>query len=117
MRRLALAAVLLATLGVTPAAAEAPGRMLVTADEWSLVASRQSLASGKAIVQLANGGEDAHDLALQRIGGKGRPVVFPETRPGEVSTQAVKLRPGRYRLWCTLLGHAKAGMRATIRVR
>jgi uncharacterized cupredoxin-like copper-binding protein len=27
------------------------------------------------------------------------------------------LRPGNWRLWCSLPGHAKAGMRATLIVR
>ena len=41
----------------------APARMLVTADEWLLVSSRQSVAAGQVEIQLYNRGEDGHDLA------------------------------------------------------
>ncbi len=94
----------------------APARMLVTADEWSLVSSRQKVAAGKVEVQLYNRGEDAHDLAARRIGGR-RTVRIAETRPGQLGEATWRLKPGRYRLWCDLPGHRAAGMRASLRAR
>ena len=114
MKRLLLVAAL-AGLCATPAEA-APSRLLVESREFNLVLSRPSVKAGTAIVQLANRGEDPHDLRLRRIRGRGGGVVA-ETLPGEVGEWEGRLRRGRYRLWCTLEGHRSSGMRATLRVR
>jgi hypothetical protein len=37
--------------------------------------------------------------------------------PGSRATLAVRLRPGVYRLWCSVGDHRSRGMRATLRVR
>jgi len=122
VRRAALAAGL-ALLATAPAAADArpPARMLVTADEWMLISSRQAVRPGRLEIQLYNRGEDAHDIAARRVArdgaGTGRTRRLPETRPGELGEATWRLRRGRYALWCTLPGHRAAGMRATLRVR
>lgn len=93
-----------------------PGRLLVTAREWSLSLSRPKLDSGKAIVDLYNYGEDPHDLRLQR-GGSKRVYKFAEVEPGEGGRLEMKLRrASRYRLWCSLPNHAELGMKARLRV-
>jgi uncharacterized cupredoxin-like copper-binding protein len=94
----------------------APARLLVEAREFNLTLSRGKLERGRAIVQLANQGEDPHDLAIKRIGGKRRGAI-PETRPGALGEWEGRLRRGRYRLFCTLEGHRALGMRARLRVR
>jgi hypothetical protein len=114
MRRALLAAALLA-FGAAPAEA-APSRLLVEAREFNFALSRGTIAPGRAIVQLANRGEDPHDLRLRRIGGR-RGGSIAEVLPGEVGEWRGRLRRGRYRLWCTLEGHRALGMRATLRVR
>ena len=99
----------------------APARMLVTADEWMLVASRQRVAAGKLEIQLYNRGEDVHDLAARRVdrdGSRvGRTFRVRETRPGDLGEATWRLKSGKYSLWCTLPGHRAAGMRATLRAR
>jgi uncharacterized cupredoxin-like copper-binding protein len=115
MKRFVLAAVVLG-LCAAPADAAAPSRLLVESREFNLVLSRQSVKAGNAIVQLANRGEDPHDLRLRRVGGRGGGSVA-ETLPGEVGEWEGRLRRGRYRLWCTLEGHRGLGMRAALRVR
>jgi uncharacterized cupredoxin-like copper-binding protein len=97
-------------------AAAPPARLFVNAKEFSLIMSRQTLHSGNARIQLFNGGEDAHDLRLKRVGGT-RTLRVPETAPGDVTELKAMLRRGKWRLWCSLPGHAKAGMRATLVVR
>jgi hypothetical protein len=97
-------------------AAAPPARLFVNAKEFSLILSRQTLHSGSARIQLFNGGEDAHDLRLQRIGGT-RTLRVRETSPGDVTELRAVLRAGKWKLWCSLPGHAKAGMRATLVVR
>ena len=128
MRRpaLTLAATLLAlgpavTAAATPAGqstreAAPPARVLVTATEFRFALSRATLPPGPALVQLSNRGEDPHDLVLRRVraaaGGRGA-----ETAPGATSERSVRLRPGRYVLFCSLPGHRAQGMQARLTVR
>jgi hypothetical protein len=116
MRRLVLAALVLAVVPASAPAARAPSRLLVESREFNLVLSRPSVKAGDAIVQLVNRGEDPHDLRLKRVGGRGGGTVA-ETLPGELGEWSGRLRRGRYRLWCTLEGHRALGMRAVLRVR
>jgi hypothetical protein len=106
----------LAAVAVGIANAAVPARLFVNAKEFSLVMSRQTLKPGAARIQLYNGGEDAHDLRLQRVGGK-RVLRVRETSPGDVTELSAMLRAGKWKLWCSLPGHAKAGMRAALVVR
>jgi hypothetical protein len=115
MKRALLLAVLAGVLAA-PAEAASPSRLLVESREFNLVLSRGSVRAGDAIVQLANRGQDPHDLRLRRVGGRGGAFVG-ETLPGEIGEWEGRLRRGRYRLWCTLEGHRGLGMRAVLRVR
>jgi uncharacterized cupredoxin-like copper-binding protein len=114
-------ALLVALAMLAPGADAPPARMLVTADEWMLITSRQVVKAGRLQIQLYNRGEDAHDIAARRVNRLGRRVGrtfrIRETRPGELGEATWRLRPGRYRLWCTLGEHESAGMRAGLRVR
>jgi hypothetical protein len=115
VRRAALLAIA-ALLVVADGAAAAPARLLVEGREYNLTLSRAKLKAGRAIIQLANRGEDPHDLAIARIGGKRRGTIA-KTAPGELGEWEGRLRRGRYKLFCTLEGHRALGMRATLRVR
>jgi hypothetical protein len=102
----------------TASAAKPPARLLVEAREFNLVLSRPALRAGPAIVQLAVRGEDGHDLKLVRAGRSGAAArAIPETRPGETADWRGRLARGRWKLYCSLPGHARAGMRAMLRVR
>jgi plastocyanin len=117
MARAVLAAsVLVVVLGTVPGEARAPARLMVQADEYSLLLSRQSVVRGPARIQFINRGEDPHDLKLRRSGGT-HAISISETRPGALAQANVRLRTGRYRLWCSLPGHRALGMRAKLRVR
>jgi plastocyanin len=86
------------------------------AKEFSFGLSRSSVKAGPAVIELANFGQDPHDLRLQRVGSRhiaGTPVVAPGKR-GELS---VKLVRGRYSFWCSVANHRRLGMRATLVVR
>jgi plastocyanin len=94
----------------------APARVQVSATEYNFGLSRHSIKAGRALIELANFGEDPHDLRLRRVGGKkiwGTRVVSPE----ETATLSVKLPAGRYKLWCSLGDHRALGMEATLTVR
>jgi hypothetical protein len=95
----------------------APSRLLVSGQEYSLTLSRGSVRRGPALIQFLNRGEDPHDLRLRRIGATAaRTVSAPELAPGRLVDLEVRLRPGRYRLWCSLPGHRQRGMRALLTV-
>jgi len=98
------------------AAAPAPARLQVSADEWGYTLSRQTLKAGPALVELVNFGEDDHDLRFRRVGGT-RVYRIARTRPGGVRELGVRLLPGRFTLWCSLPGHRKRGMSAVLLVR
>jgi hypothetical protein len=100
----------------TPAGgAGGPARLQVTALEFEYRLSRQRVPEGRVVVELANFGQDEHDLALRRVGGT-RTFALPKTLPGERRTRELRLGPGRYRLWCRLGDHAVRGMYAQLRV-
>ena len=90
-----------------------PARVQIVAREFSLAPSRRTLKAGTAIVELANFGEDPHDLRLQRIGGT-KVYGLPVEQSGEVADLTVRLLPGAYRLWCSLADHRACGMRTTL---
>lgn len=99
-----------------PAGSKAPSRLLVSADEWSLLLSRPKLRRGPSLIQLYNRGEDPHDLRMRRVGGK-RLYRLSRVEPGASDRLAAKLRRGsRYRLWCSLPTHRGLGMEATLKI-
>jgi hypothetical protein len=115
VKRLALLVALLASLAA-PAQAKAPARMLVEAREYRFALSRTVLKAGPAIIQLADRGEDPHDLRLVKV-GSARAASILQVLPGGVGEWRGTLTRGRWKLYCTLPGHAKLGMRAVITVR
>jgi uncharacterized cupredoxin-like copper-binding protein len=118
VRRLLLALLVAVTFGGTaPAEAIAPpARVQVAATEFNFALSRASIKSGRALVELANYGEDPHDLRMQRVGGK-RVYRLGVVAPGESNILSAKLLPGTFRLWCSIADHRARGMHATLRVR
>ena len=102
-----------------PPAPAAPARLQATAREYSLALSRPTVAAGALVLQLVNRGEDPHDLRLVPTGkarSSAKPAVVPETLPGGVAEWRGKLTRGQWTLYCSLPGHKKAGMRATLTV-
>jgi hypothetical protein len=109
------------TVGIAALAASlswhaTPARLGVNATEFHLVLSRPAVKAGLVEIELQNVGEDPHDLRLRRLGGT-RTYAMRVTRPGARSTAEFRLRPGRYRLWCSIAGHRALGMQAVLRVR
>ena len=119
MRR-ALALVVVAAfalpLGAGAATPRNPARLQVVADEFTLTLSRERIRHGTAVVELANFGEDDHDLALRRLGGT-RTFHVGIVHPDGIGQLDRNLRAGRYLLWCTLADHRARGMRASLVVR
>lgn len=93
-----------------------PARMLVNADEFLFNGSRRAGPSGRWRIQLRNNGEDDHDLALRRADGT---VIArtPIVGPAELDTVTIRLRPGRYTLFCGVSDHEARGMSWPLTVR
>jgi plastocyanin len=105
----------LATLALALASAALPARVQVAADEFRFVLSRQSIAPGPALIELANFGEDEHDLRVRRLDTPGtRTWQLGRVLPGEHAVLEATLRPGRYRLWCAIGDHRARGMHARL---
>jgi len=117
MRRLGLLLVAFGCACALPAQAAAPlSRVQVVALEFHYRLSRVRVPAGPVRIELVNFGQDEHDLRLRRIGGT-TVYKLPRTLPGEHRILTVRLRPGLYRLSCTIADHAARGMRAELRVR
>jgi plastocyanin len=105
------AAILLAPL--FHAASPAPAQVQVVAREYSFALSRLHVKAGPAVIELANFGQDPHDLRLQRAGARhvaGLGVVAP----GQRADLSLRLAPGRYSLWCSIANHRQLGMHAVL---
>ena len=86
--------------------------------QFRFTLSRTTVKPGSAIVQLAIRGEDPHDLRLVRARApRARAAAVPEMLPGGVGEWRGRLTRGRWTLYCSLPGHKRAGMRATLTVR
>jgi len=117
VRRLLPALLAVSFGGTAPAAAIAPpARVQVAATEFNFALSRASIKSGRALVELANYGEDPHDLRMLRVGGT-RVYRLGVVAPGASNVLSAKLLPGTFRLWCSIADHRARGMHATLRVR
>lgn len=90
--------------------------MLVYADEYILNGSRRAGPSGLWRIQFRNNGEDDHDLRVRRASGL---VVGSSrvARPAGLQTVQVRLRPGRYTLFCSIADHELRGMKWSLVVR
>ena len=117
MTRLGLVLAAFACAAVVPAQAAAPlSRVQVVALEFHYRLSRVRIPAGPARIELVNFGQDEHDLRLRRVGGTAV-YQLPKVLPGERRILTVRLKPGLYRLSCTVADHAARGMRAQLRVR
>jgi len=132
------AAVLAAPAAVLPLAAQARSRrthrpppnvtlwrsIAVNESEWKLRPGHLNFAAGAIRIHVYNQGMDDHDLTIADRAGRiidARAVV---AKIGTKSGQAVftvRLKPGRYKLYCSLFAgtpdsHEERGMVASVRV-
>jgi uncharacterized cupredoxin-like copper-binding protein len=102
-----------------PPAVQLPSSLAVDETEYTLRPSQIVLAAGQVKINVYNRGMDDHDLTL--LDGDGVAQQLP-VKPGESGTLVVALRPGSYRLYCSLFAgtpqsHDALGMHNTIEVR
>ena len=93
-----------------------PARVGVSATEFHLTLSRPSVKAGVVQIELQNDGQDPHDLRVRRVGGS-HTFSIPLVGPGKHRTLALHMKPGSYKLWCSVADHQQLGMQALLRVR
>jgi plastocyanin len=89
----------------------------VIAKEYSFTLSRTEVPAGKVIVELANYGQDEHNLHATEPTEGSEVGSLPNTLPGAHPDLTLNLRPGSYTLFCSLKEHEAKGMKATLVVR
>jgi uncharacterized cupredoxin-like copper-binding protein len=80
----------------------------VTETEFRIALAGYKAKAGKFIFEVKNAGKIPHDLAIK--GGPKTELI----QPGKSATLSVTLKPGKYRLYCTVPGHEQAGMKVDI---
>lgn len=97
---------------------EAPGppRLGIAATEFKFTLSRPRIRRGNLMLEFSNRGEDVHNVRIAPAGSSRVVGSAADTEPGSVTDAEFRIKPGRYRLWCSLPGHAKLGMKAKLRV-
>jgi plastocyanin len=97
--------------------------MAVNETEWAVRPGHLNFAAGTVRIHVYNVGMDDHDLtvadAAGRIVGSRGVVAKIGSKAGE-TVFTVRLKPGRYRVYCSLFAgtadsHEAFGMKATIR--
>jgi plastocyanin len=102
-----------------------PGRLEVDENDqgqppqpYSLWPSHNPVAAGRVQFNVYDFGQDPHTFAVVNSGG--HQLAFarvPANQPETAVPVSVSLPPGTYTLECTLPGHARLGMVATLTVR
>ena len=92
-----------------------PTRVQAVADEFRFSLSRSRVPAGRATIELANFGEDAHNFKLRRVGGT-HVYTIGKTLPGARTAKTLRLRHGRFKYWCSIADHTARGMKGTLRV-
>ncbi|HZO58227.1 MAG TPA: plastocyanin/azurin family copper-binding protein [Solirubrobacterales bacterium] len=73
-----------------------------------------TLEAGRYTFEVVNEGEIGHDLEIE---GEGVEEKTPVIDGGESAELAADLKPGKYRFYCTVPGHAQSGMDTDVTVR
>ncbi|MGH7190074.1 MAG: hypothetical protein ACREF0_12970 [Acetobacteraceae bacterium] len=84
--------------------------MQVIAREYSFTLSRTEVPAGKVIVELANYGQDEHNLHVTEPAEGSEAGSLPNTLPGAHPDLTLNLHPGSYTLFCSLKEHEAKGM-------
>jgi plastocyanin len=99
-----------------PAGRQKPSAVAVSEKEYSIdLAGGTTLKAGGVTFDVANTGKIQHDLAVE--GGGAKETKTPLIDPGKSAKLKADLRPGKYKLYCTVPGHEQLGMKKEVEVR
>jgi hypothetical protein len=97
-----------------PAARDSAGVVTLRLDEYRILPQRVRVPSGRFEIVATNRGVLTHNVAI--VSPQRRPsqdeVQYAHTataHPGQTVRREVRLRPGKYRMVCTLANHANLG--------
>ena len=100
---------------VQTGAAAAAKSVPVKEAEFSIaIEGGNSLKAGAYDFQVVNGGKIEHDLAIE---DGGQEKKTPLIKAGSKADLKVALKPGKYRFYCTVPGHAQSGMQQEVTVK
>jgi plastocyanin len=120
----ALAALPVAGCGTDVAYTHAPDRRVeVRLDEYSITPERVQVTAGRVTLIAHNTGRLTHNLAVvqfkrpksgeqEKMYGKPTQTLFP----GQTRSTTVELKPGKYRLVCTIANHDNLGQYGELKV-
>jgi uncharacterized cupredoxin-like copper-binding protein len=129
---LAASACAVAGCGGTASSAPAGNTIQVSERDFAISLSPKRIAAGSVVFHVANRGPDRHEFIVVRVPAGGLPLrtdgmtiseekLAPETAGGLEPAESgasrdlsVKLRPGRYEVFCNMSGHFMAGMHAML---
>jgi hypothetical protein len=121
--------------GGTANAPTAPTLLTVRERDFAISLPTRSVAPGDFVLRAENRGPDAHELIVVRVDKDALPLrsdgitvdedaiedatagVLEPDDPGKVRDLRVRLKPGRYVLFCNMTGHFMGGMHTTLVVR
>jgi uncharacterized cupredoxin-like copper-binding protein len=98
-------------------AKEEPGAAAVAVSEVEYkvnLPAGTTLKPGVATFDVQNNGKIQHDLAVEGAGGEKK---TPLIDAGKTASLEVGLKPGKYKLYCTVPGHEQLGMKTEVTVR
>ncbi len=95
--------------------AAAAQTIAVREKEFKIILAKTVLKPGKTTFVVSDVGKLQHDLAVKGPGVNGKKT--PLINAGSKASLTVTLAKGKYTLWCTVPGHRKLGMVATVSVR
>jgi len=101
--------------GQPQASAASAAQLRVTEVEYRLLLSSGVIKAGPVDLEAIDRGMNQHDLRLQHAGSNAQ-MASPLLAPGKHWSDIVDLRPGVYKMWCSLPEHARLGMHATLHV-
>jgi len=117
------AAAVAAGCGGEPAAVTVPGSTLrVTLDEYRIQPQNARMTAGRIHLVARNTGQLTHNLVVESItDDPTKEKVYGRTdtaHPGQTVTERdpITLKPGRYRLACTISNHENLGQYGTLTV-
>jgi len=90
------------------------GTVAVSEKEYSIqLAGGSTLKAGKVTFDVKNDGKIQHDLAVE----DGQEQKTPLIDSGKSAQLSVDLKPGKYKLYCTVPGHEQLGMKQEVTAR
>jgi plastocyanin len=101
--------------GAEPVARAHDGRIAVTLDDFLISPQDIDVAPGRVTFRVVNHGRLRHSFRLWSAAGE--PVAVRSLFPGDSATRTAELKPGEYRMVCTIMNHAELGMTGTLVVR